>query len=143
MTAAGLIAKIERLFAERGGQDTDGEAVTQQEHALQVAMLAEAEGAPAEMIVAAALLHDVGHLLHGHGEHAAGRGIDDAHQELGLQPPPCKHFPGAVTEPVRLHVAAKCYLCAKKAGIFKRFVGVRAEPGVAGRADGRRGGCRV
>lgn len=116
MTAQELILKIEGLFAERGAAEYHGEAVTQQEHALQSAMLAEAEGASAALI-AAALLHDVGHLLHGHGEGAAEHGIDDAHEELG-QRFLRKHFPESVTEPVRLHVAAKRYLCAVESAYF-------------------------
>jgi phosphonate degradation associated HDIG domain protein len=114
MTSQELIRKIESLFAERGASEYHGESVSQQEHALQSAMLAEAEGAEAALI-AAALLHDVGHLLHGHGEGAAERGIDDAHEELG-QRFLRKHFPGSVTEPIRLHVAAKRYLCAAEPG---------------------------
>jgi phosphonate degradation associated HDIG domain protein len=105
-----ILAVIDRLFAARGADEYHGEAVTQLEHALQAALLAERAGASAELITGA-LLHDVGHLLHGHGEAAAGRGIDDRHEALGerfLRP----HFGPIVTEPVRLHVPAKRYLCA-------------------------------
>jgi phosphonate degradation associated HDIG domain protein len=106
------LARIETLFATRGSDEYHGEAVSQIEHALQSAMLAETEGAPVAEI-AAALLHDIGHLLHGHGEDAAERGIDDAHEALGqrfLE----KAFRPDVTEPVRLHVAAKRYLAATR-----------------------------
>jgi gamma-butyrobetaine dioxygenase len=86
-----------------------GEAVSQAEHALQAADLAEREGAPDPLIVAA-LLHDVGHLLDGQDEDLAVRGIDGRHEEAG-----CawlaQHFGPEVTEPIRLHVAAKRYLC--------------------------------
>ena len=77
---------------------------------LQSAAAAEAEGAGDEL-VAAALLHDIGHLLHGGDEDAAAQGIDTHHEEVGfrfLQ----QHFAAAVVDPVRLHVAAKRYLCA-------------------------------
>ncbi len=110
MTPDAVLSLIARLFAERGAAEYHGEAVSQQEHALQAAAAGEREGATAELIVAA-LLHDVGHLLHPHGEDAADRGVDDRHEALGrwfLE----KSFPPAVTEPVRLHVAAKRYLCA-------------------------------
>ncbi len=110
MTADDILDRIERLFAERGADEYHGEDVSQLEHALQSAMAGEAEGARSELIVAA-LLHDIGHLLQSHGENAAERGIDDRHEALGqrfLE----KHFVPAVTEPVRLHVAAKRYLCA-------------------------------
>src|SRR5262249_4343349 len=98
------------LFREKGNGAYFGEAVTETEHALQCAHLAEQSGAPPELI-AAALLHDVGHLLHGLPEDAAERGLDGRHEEEGaawLR----GHFGPAVVDPVRLHVAAKRYLCA-------------------------------
>lgn len=114
MTPHELLDRVERLFAERGGAEYHGEAVSQLEHALQCATLAASAGLPAEA-VAAALLHDVGHLLHAHGEDCAAQGIDDRHEELGV-----RFLAGAfgpeVTEPVRLHVAAKRYLAAVWSG---------------------------
>jgi phosphonate degradation associated HDIG domain protein len=105
-----ILDRIETLFQERGADDYHGEAVTQLEHALQAAMAAEAEGATATL-VAAALLHDIGHLLQRHGDHAAEQGIDDRHEDLGERFL-ARYFGPAVAEPVRLHVAAKRYLCA-------------------------------
>jgi phosphonate degradation associated HDIG domain protein len=110
VTPAEVLDRIDRLFAERGGAEYHGEAVSQSEHALQAAHFAEQGGGPAEL-VAAALLHDVGHLLHGHGEDCAERGIDDRHEDLGVRLL-AQAFGPAVTEPVRLHVAAKRYLTA-------------------------------
>ncbi len=100
---------IAGLFRAKGDSEYGGEAVTQQEHALQCAALAEQDGASPSLIVAA-LLHDVGHLLHELPSDAPDKGIDDRHEVSGnrfLQ----QHFDDAVTEPVRLHVAAKRYLC--------------------------------
>lgn len=108
---------IVALFKERGSSQYGHEAVTQLQHALQAARLAEAEGADAELIVAA-LLHDVGHLLHDLPEEAPDQGIDDRHEVLGerwLE----KHFSARVVEPVRLHVDAKRYLCAAEAGYLE------------------------
>jgi phosphonate degradation associated HDIG domain protein len=88
--------------------------VTQREHALQSAWLAERDGHPPALI-AAALMHDIGHLVHDLGENPAEAGIDDRHEDLGhvwL----ARHFGPEVSEPVRLHVAAKRYLCATEAG---------------------------
>jgi gamma-butyrobetaine dioxygenase len=105
-----VIDRILALFREKGNGAYFGEAVTETEHALQSAHLAEQSGAAAEL-VAAALLHDVGHLLHGLPEDVAERGVDARHEEGGaawLR----RHFGPAVVEPVRLHVAAKRYLCA-------------------------------
>lgn len=110
MTADAIICRIEELFARRGAEEYHGEAVTQLEHALQSASAAERAAAEPELVVAA-LLHDIGHLLHSYGQDAADRGIDDRHESLGdrfLR----KHFGRGVAEPVRLHVAAKRYLCA-------------------------------
>ena len=101
---------ILELFRLRGDSEYGGEAVTQLEHALQAATLAEESGASAELIVAA-LLHDVGHLLHDLPDDAPDSGVDDHHERTG-----CRFlrdaFPPAVYEPVLMHVAAKRYLCA-------------------------------
>lgn len=105
-----IIDRIFTLFQEKGNGAYFGEAVTETEHALQSADLAEQSGAEPTLI-AAALLHDVGHLLHGLPEDLAERGIDGRHEEGGaawLQ----RYFGPAVVDPVRLHVAAKRYLCA-------------------------------
>ena len=104
------IDRLIGLFGTRGNAEYHGEAVSQAEHALQAAALAEAEGAPGPL-VAAALLHDVGHLLHKLPEDAAEQGIDDRHEALGAAWL-AKHFAPEVAEPVRLHVSAKRYLCA-------------------------------
>lgn len=111
MSAAAKLAaleEIETLFA-KGGQETYGEEVTQLDHALQCAAVAAAEGA-APALVAAALLHDVGHLL---GVIDDSRGYHK-HDRLGAEWLG-RHFGPEVTEPVRLHVAAKRYLCAVEA----------------------------
>ncbi|HEY1191373.1 MAG TPA: HD domain-containing protein [Gemmata sp.] len=112
MTPADVMARIDRLFTERGGAEYHGEAVTQLEHALQGAHFAEQEGQPAELI-AAALLHDIGHMLHGHGEDYLEQGINDKHEDLGARFL-ARAFGPAVTEPIRLHVPAKRYLSSGK-----------------------------
>lgn len=107
---AEVMKRIVAAFAAGGAHLYFGEAVTQLEHALQTAAMAERRGA-AEPLIVAALLHDVGHLLHGLDEHIAERGVDARHEDVAdrwLS----NHFGPAVTEPVRLHVAAKRYLCA-------------------------------
>jgi phosphonate degradation associated HDIG domain protein len=101
---------IRRLFRERGGSQYGGEAVSQLEHALQAAQSAETEGAQPSLI-AAALLHDVGHLLHKLPDDAPDDGIDDRHEALAASWL-SKRFGSAVVEPVRLHVTAKRYLCS-------------------------------
>jgi [1-hydroxy-2-(trimethylamino)ethyl]phosphonate dioxygenase len=114
LSHADVLARIDRLFIERGGGEYHGEAVTQLEHALQCAALAEAAGHPAAVITAA-LLHDLGHLLHGYGEDHLDRGVNDRHEDLGARFLTCA-FGAAVTEPIALHVPAKRYLCATRPG---------------------------
>jgi phosphonate degradation associated HDIG domain protein len=106
----GVVDRILQLLAERGRGLYFGEAVTETEHALQAAHLAATSGAGNELI-AAALLHDIGHLLHNLGEDVADRGIDGRHEEGGAAWL-ARYFGPAVVDPVRLHVAAKRYLCA-------------------------------
>jgi gamma-butyrobetaine dioxygenase len=101
------VETIGELFAGPGARDHLGEPVPIGEHMLQAGALAEAAGAESPL-VAAALLHDIGHLL---GED------EDRHGEAGADWL-SQWFGDAVTEPVRLHVAAKRYLCAVDAGYF-------------------------
>jgi len=98
------------LFEQRGTHAYD-EAVTQTEHALQCALLAQTAGASTST-VAAALLHDVGHLLLGAAEHEATGAVRDLRHETVGARFLAKWFPEEVTEPVSLHVTAKRYLCA-------------------------------
>jgi phosphonate degradation associated HDIG domain protein len=104
------------LFAARGEEAYFGEGVSQAAHALQSAALAEAEAA-SEPLVAAALLHDIGHLVHQRGEDVAERGIDARHELIGAKYL-SRFFGPAVVEPVRLHVDAKRYLCATDPGYY-------------------------
>jgi len=99
-----------QLFQASGGSRYGGENVSQLEHALQAAFFAEAEGA-ASPLIAAALLHDVGHLLHDLPADAPDHGIDDRHEALGARWLK-ERFGPDVCDPVQLHVDAKRYLCA-------------------------------
>ena len=111
------ISDICVLFARKGGRAYDGEPVNQIEHALQTAMRAEDEGAtPA--LVAAALLHDLGHLLNDQGDSPTMRGVDDLHQYAAL-PFLRALFADDVLTPIQLHVDAKRYLCATRDGYFE------------------------
>jgi len=113
------IDELFRLFASRGEEAYGGEAVSQAQHALQAADLARRADAPAAL-VAAALLHDVGHLLGDGAEGLAQRGVDAAHEAVGADWLAAR-FRAETVEPVRLHVAAKRYLCATKADYFARL----------------------
>lgn len=98
------------LYRDRGQAQYGGEAVSQLEHALQCATLAKDNGESPELI-AACLLHDLGHLVHHLGDDPALLGIDDRHEYWAV-PTLEPLFPETVTTPIRLHVAAKRYLCA-------------------------------
>lgn len=118
MTAP-ILAEIEALLTLRADAAYGLHDVTQRQHALQAAWLAEQEAA-GDALVAAALLHDVGHLVHDLGENPAEAGVDDRHEERG-DAWLARHFGPEVTEPVRLHVAAKRYLCAVEAEYFAKL----------------------
>jgi phosphonate degradation associated HDIG domain protein len=110
------IDQIFERFALHGNDDYGSDRVRQLEHALQCAALAEEEGAAATLITAA-LLHDIGHLIHDLGDRPAARGIDDRHEVVGREWL-AQWFGRDVTEPVRLHVPAKRYLTATDPGYF-------------------------
>jgi phosphonate degradation associated HDIG domain protein len=111
------ISDICVLFARKGGREYDGEGVSQLEHALQTAVQAQAAGAT-DALVAAALLHDLGHMLNDQGETPTMRGVDDLHQFAAL-PFLRATFGDDVLEPIRLHVDAKRYLCATRPAYFE------------------------
>jgi [1-hydroxy-2-(trimethylamino)ethyl]phosphonate dioxygenase len=105
-----LIDEIFRVFREYGTEEYLGERVSMTEHMLQSAYAAEQDGAPPQL-VAAALLHDYGHFIHELPSDAADHGIDTQHEEVAhafLS----EHFGPEIAEPIRMHVAAKRYLCA-------------------------------
>ncbi|HEY4412984.1 MAG TPA: HD domain-containing protein [Gaiellaceae bacterium] len=105
-----VVDEIFRVFREQGASAYLGEPVSMTEHMLQSAHAAEQDGAPPRL-VAAALLHDYGHFIHDYEEDAAEHGIDTRHEDVAhafLS----DHFGPEIAEPIRMHVAAKRYLCA-------------------------------
>lgn len=109
---------IRAAFVKRGHEGY-GEGVSQWEHAIQCAAFAERDGA-APALVAAAYLHDIGHLLHQLPQDVADSGIDTQHESTGsawLS----QYFGPEVTEPVRMHVAAKRYLATVEPGYFDKL----------------------
>ena len=104
-----IAEQIFELFKTRGHDAYFGEGVSQQEHALQAAWMAEQSKATPALVVAA-LLHDIGHLIHGLPEDIADQGVDGYHEAAGADWLG-SYFGPEVTEPIRLHVDAKRYLC--------------------------------
>lgn len=99
------------LLESRGQNQYGMEAISQLEHALQCADLAEKAGESPETVVAS-LLHDMGHLLAASRDKQPDQNTqrDDLHQFIAL-PFIRNLFPDAVLEPIRMHVDAKRYLC--------------------------------
>ena len=117
MTAA-VIAQIFGLF-ERFGSESYGEDATQLQHALQVAEHARRNGCTPALI-AASLLHDIGQFIDDAGNAAERLGIDARHEITGARFLKA-HFGAHVQEPVRLHVAAKRYLCAVDSSYLEKL----------------------
>jgi phosphonate degradation associated HDIG domain protein len=111
--------EIRALFDLNGRCQYSGEPVSQLEHALQCAHLAEFAGASAELITAC-LLHDLGHLSNDMGATPTLRGVDDKHQYHAASALKTV-FPQAVLAPIRLHVDAKRYLCAAEPGYWDKL----------------------
>lgn len=119
LTRDNIVAFIGDIFERRGADSYLGEEVTMAEHMLQGALLA-GEGGARDELVAAALLHDIGHYTNEFPDDALAQGIDNHHDEAGaavLEP----FFPAIVTDCVRHHVAAKRYLCATDPEYFARL----------------------
>ncbi len=114
-----LRRELLHVFTGRATRRYGLSAINQLQHALQAAALAEADNAPPATVLAS-LLHDVGHMIHDLGEDPAARGLDDVHEELGARWL-AERFGPEVSEPVRLHVAAKRYLCAVEPDYFGKL----------------------
>lgn len=116
-----IVDQIVDVFYHRGGEAYLGERVSMADHMLQAADTAERCGASDEVVVAA-LLHDIGHLVNDVADQQRGdpgdlEQFDFVHEEAGARWL-SEWFGPAVTEPVRMHVAAKRYLCAVQPEYF-------------------------
>lgn len=116
---AALHAALDEIYEIRAHGGYGLSLVNQLMHAVQSGAHAQSQGHPPSLIVAA-LLHDIGHMVHDLGEHPAAAGIDDRHEDVGAAWL-ARYFGPAVVEPVRLHVAAKRYLCAADADYFSKL----------------------
>lgn len=116
MSARLSIPQISQMFDRAGAHLYGGEAITQREHALQAAWLAEQAGED-EALVIACLLHDLGHMLFEQNDGDLAGGKDDAHQ-FRIVPFLRGVLPPGVIETIRLHVDAKRYLCRHEEGYF-------------------------
>jgi 2-amino-1-hydroxyethylphosphonate dioxygenase (glycine-forming) len=105
--------EIMSYYQLHGGEEYAGEKVTQLEHMVQAAQLAEQEGYDSEVVLAA-FLHDIGHICEaGHGDNEMdGFGIKD-HEEIGADYLQQKGFSKKIVRLVQSHVEAKRYLTYK------------------------------
>jgi [1-hydroxy-2-(trimethylamino)ethyl]phosphonate dioxygenase len=116
LTPDNIVAFIADIFERRGGEEYLGEPVTMAEHMLQGACLAERQGED-DLVIAAALLHDIGHFTSEFGTFSMNDTKDRFHEEAGAKVL-ARFFPDIVTDCVRQHVAAKRYLCATDPAYF-------------------------
>ena len=114
-----IVTLLGDIFERRGGEEYLGEPVTMAQHMLQGATLAERAGAP-EVVIVAALLHDIGHFTSEFGTYHPDDVEDRHHEDAGAEVL-APFFPTLVTDCVRYHVAAKRYLCATKPDYFNRL----------------------
>jgi phosphonate degradation associated HDIG domain protein len=108
-------------YEQHGGEEYAGEKVTQLEHMVQAAQLAEAQGYDEDVILAA-FLHDIGHICEaGHGDNEMdGFGIKD-HEEIGAEYLKEKGFSKKIVRLVQSHVEAKRYLTFKYPGYYDQL----------------------
>lgn len=111
--------ELAAIYARRGAEAYFGEAVTMMEHGLQAAYFAQAHGASDALIIAA-LLHDVGHLIESAPDDIADWKTDAEHERSGAAWL-SQRFGPEISEPVRLHVPAKRYLCATDPDYVRRL----------------------
>lgn len=119
LTADTIVAHLSYIFEHSGTQEYLGEPVTMAQHMLQAASLAKHQGL-SDAVIAAALLHDIGHFTNDFGTFSMTDTHDLKHETYGsqvLNP----WFPEIVTQCVRYHVAAKRYLCATRPTYFSKL----------------------
>lgn len=114
-----IVSFLGSIFERRGAEEYLGEPVTIGEHMLQGAAIAEANGQPQEIIVAA-LLHDIGHFTSEFGTFTMEDTEDRHHEDAGADVLE-RFLPPVVTDCCRYHVAAKRYLCATRPDYLERL----------------------
>jgi predicted HD phosphohydrolase len=114
-----FITKLFNWIKDEGRTKYD-ESVTQLDHSIQTAMLARKYNAKSSLVVAS-LLHDIGHIILNENDLK----VDFLHLDLNHEIVGAKWlekvFPESVTEPIKLHVPAKRYLCTIDKNYYKKL----------------------
>jgi phosphonate degradation associated HDIG domain protein len=110
---------LSEIFEAEGSGEYLGERVSMAQHMLQTAAAARLAGASRALVVAA-VAHDVGHFTGVRSGRDLMGGTDNHHDDVAAAWL-SRWFGPAVTEPVRLHVAAKRYLCAVDPAYYDRL----------------------
>ncbi|XP_076354089.1 2-amino-1-hydroxyethylphosphonate dioxygenase (glycine-forming)-like [Tachypleus tridentatus] len=125
MTEVEVVNKVFTLFEKYGNRDYLGEPVTQTQHMLQCARLAENGGFPTEVVLGA-LFHDIGHLV-GMDEDLDTMVTNEtclgaqSHEVVGERFLKELGFPSTITDLVRGHVDAKRYLVFSNMEYYKKL----------------------
>ena len=114
-----VVPYLLEIFERRGPEAYLGESVSMADHMEQSAACAVADNA-SNAIVIASLLHDSGHFSGEFALDALEHGIANLHQDSGGEIL-AQFYPAEISEPVRLHVAAKRYLCAVDSSYFSKL----------------------
>ena len=119
LTPDNVVDKLDALFAAIAGTSYLGEPITVAEHMLQSAACARRDGAD-DALIAAALLHDVGYYVDPAPDNANETDRSKRH-DLAAARILAPVLPAGVTEPIRLHVDAKRYLCAIEPAYYDKL----------------------
>jgi len=105
--------EIMAMYSKHGGEEYAGEKVSQLEHMIQAAQLAEQQGFDEEVILAA-FLHDIGHICEAaQGDNEMGGYGIKSHEEIAARFLDEKGFSKKIIRLVQSHVDAKRYLTCR------------------------------
>ncbi len=119
LTHLNIVDFLADIFLRRGSEEYLGEPVTMEQHMLQAAHFAETAGED-EVVIVAALLHDIGHFTSEFGSYSPDDTVDRLHEQAGAEVL-AGLFPQLVIDCIRYHVAAKRYLCAVNPAYFDQL----------------------
>ena len=111
------------LYINYGNVDYIGETVSQTEHMIQAAMLAENENSSIEIILAS-LFHDIGQLINIEN---IGKYGNKNHETLGAEYLKSMKIPHPIPELVYNHVKAKRYLTFKYSDYYENLTDASKE----------------